>query len=112
MEPRSADARVVLITAPDEAVGRKIAHALVASRAAVCVNVVPGVHSIYRWQGALEEASEVLLIAKTTAAHMGDLERELAKVHPYEVPECVALEPRSVAPRYLAWLARGGEAAP
>jgi periplasmic divalent cation tolerance protein len=100
----AADARVVLITAPDEALARKIASALVSSGAAACVNLLPGVTSIYRWKGAVEEAREVLLIAKTTAAHMAELERALKELHPYEVPECVALAPTFVARRYLEWL--------
>lgn len=92
------------MTAPDAAVARTLARALVEEKCAACVNLVPGVESIYRWQGAVEEASEVLLIAKTTAGRVPDLVRRLRELHPYEVPECVVLEPRDVEPKYKAWL--------
>src|SRR5436853_148368 len=73
-------------------------------RASACVNVLPGATSIYRWKGAVEEASEVLLVAKTTAARAGDLEAALAKLHPYEVPELVLVAADHVEAKYLAWL--------
>ena len=96
--------QVVLITAPDLDTGRRIAQRLVDSGIAACVNVVPGVLSIYRWKGAVEEAGEVLLVAKTVRARVAELERAISEVHPYEVPECVVLEPRAVGAKYLAWL--------
>jgi periplasmic divalent cation tolerance protein len=105
-EKRSADApsqiesgalRVVLMTAPDLEVARMLARELVGRRVLACVNVIPAIESIYRWRGVIEEAREVLLVAKTTAERVPELERLLAELHPYEVPECVALEPASVA---------------
>lgn len=102
---RPADAPIlVLITAPDATVGAAIARELVQARLAACVNVVPGLTSIYRWQGAVEQAEEVLLVVKSVAARRGDLERALARIHPYELPELVVLEPAHVEARYLAWL--------
>jgi periplasmic divalent cation tolerance protein len=98
------ETRVVLITAPDRATGEKLARELVGRRLAACVNLLDGVTSIYRWEGAIEAASEVLLMAKTTAGRYAELERALAELHPYQVPECIALAPTSVAPRYRAWL--------
>lgn len=95
---------MVLITAPDIDTARKIARRLVDSGIAACVNLVPGVLSIYRWKGAVEEAGEILLVAKTVRARVAELERALAEVHPYEVPECVVLEPRAVGAKYLEWL--------
>ena len=101
---RAQDARVVLVTAPDRERGLEIARALVQGGTAACVNVLPGLHSVYRWKGAVEESGEVLLIAKTTAARLAEFEAALARVHPYDVPECVAIAPSAVAPKYLAWL--------
>ncbi|MCK6448991.1 MAG: divalent-cation tolerance protein CutA [Planctomycetes bacterium] len=98
------DVRVVLVTAPNREVAERIARELVGRRLAACVNVLDGVTSIYRWQGAVEEAREVLLVAKTTAARYADFERALHELHPYDVPECVALAPSAVAPKYLGWL--------
>jgi periplasmic divalent cation tolerance protein len=69
-----------------------------------CANLVPGIESIYRWQGAVLDTREVLLVAKTSAARLAELERLLEELHPYEVPECVAIAPARVAPAYLAWL--------
>jgi periplasmic divalent cation tolerance protein len=97
------NARIVLSTAPDREVAERIARALVERGLAACVNVVPGLKSVYRWKGAVEEADEILLLAKTTAERLGDLERALRELHPYEVPECIALEPEGVEKTYLAW---------
>lgn len=102
--PASGAARVVLATAPDRATAERIARELVGRRLAACVNLVPGIASIYRWHGAVEEASEVLLIAKTTAERLEEFERALVELHPYEVPELVALAPEHVAAPYCAWL--------
>jgi periplasmic divalent cation tolerance protein len=98
------DARIVLVTAPDATVARDLAHGLVERRLAACVNLLPQVTSIYRWQGAVEEASEVLLVIKTNAARVDAIERWLADEHPYDVPECIALVPAQVEAKYLAWL--------
>ena len=95
-------ARIVLITHPARG-ARAFARTLVERRMAACVNLLP-IASVYRWRGALEEAREVLLIAKTSAARLSALERHVVAEHPYEVPECVALDPARVEPRYLAWL--------
>jgi len=102
--------RVVLITTPDIDCARGLAHALVEARLAACANLLPGVTSIYRWQGAVQEDTEVLMVVKTTARRLGELQRLVERRHPYEVPEVVALEPAAVASGYLAWLL--GESAP
>src|SRR5688572_29532437 len=99
---QGADAvRVVLITAPDLETARKLARELVEARAAACANIVPGLTSIYRWQGAVQEDAEVLVVVKTSADELAALERIVARVHPYEVPEIVALHPAAVERRYL-----------
>ncbi len=103
-ESAAQEARVVWITAPDRATGESLARELVRRRLAACVNVLDGVTSIYRWEGAIEETREVLLMAKTTAGRYADLERALGELHPYQVPECIALAPSAIAPKYRAWL--------
>jgi len=95
---------VVLITAPDLEVARRLAHGLVEQRLAACVNLVDGLHSVYRWEGAVEEGDEVLMIVKTSTAALGELSRWVAEAHPYDVPECVAIQPAAVESRYLSWL--------
>ena len=103
-EFRPEDARVVLVTAPDLEVARALARRLVEERLAACVNCVPGLVSIYRWQGRVEEDAEVLLVLKTSARRLPEIEAFLAREHPAAVPECVALRPSEVEARYLEWL--------
>lgn len=81
-----------------------IARALVERGLAACVNVVPGVTSVYRWQGAVEREQEQLLVIKTTRERFEELRRALLELHPYEVPELVALAVEAGHPPYLAWL--------
>lgn len=102
--PMPSAARVVLITTPDEACAREIARSLVEERLLACANIVPRVTSIYRWEGAVQEESEALLIGKTTEGRLAQLETRLSELHPYDVPECVAFAPARVEARYLAWL--------
>jgi periplasmic divalent cation tolerance protein len=97
-------ARLALITAPDAESARRIARALVEERLAACVNLVPGVTSIYRWEGALHEDAELLLVVKTQANRLAALAERLAVLHPYALPELVALTPSGGSERYLAWV--------
>jgi periplasmic divalent cation tolerance protein len=94
----------VLMTAPDEACARRIARALVEERLAACVNLLPGLQSIYRWQGAVEEASEVLLVAKTRASRVAALAARVRALHPYALPEVVALPVADGSRAYLRWV--------
>ncbi len=98
------EVRIVLVTAPDEETARRLAHALVAERLAACVNVVPGVRSVYRWEGAVQEDSEVLLIAKSHEARAAALSERVQALHPYDVPEVLALPAAGGSASYLAWL--------
>ena len=98
------EARVVLVTAPDEAIAQKLARGLVEQRLAACVNLVGGVTSVYRWEGSVEESAEVLMVVKTTASKLSEAERWLLANHPFDVPEFVALTPAAVEAKYLAWL--------
>lgn len=96
--------RIVLCTFPDPELARQIGTALIEKQLAACVNLLPGVQSIYRWQGAVESATEVLAVIKTTAGAWPELARELTARHPYDVPELVALDPADVAVPYAAWV--------
>ncbi|MGH7570979.1 MAG: divalent-cation tolerance protein CutA [Gemmatimonadota bacterium] len=91
-------------TCPDEGTARRIASRLVDERLAACVNIVPDITSIYRWQGAVETASECLLIIKTRGERMPELERRLAELHPYDVPELVTVAVEGGSPAYLRWV--------
>ncbi len=95
---------VVLITAPSEEVARSIARALVEERLAACVNILPGLTSIYRWQGEVAEDQEVLLIIKTTTFAFPRLKERVLALHPYTVPEIIALPIAEGHGAYLDWL--------
>src|SRR5439155_67318 len=97
---------IVLITAPDLRTARRLARAAVSRRLAACVNLVPRVESHYWWQGKVEFAGEVLLIAKTTRAKLTAFEQFVRKAHPYDTPEFVVLQIHSGSRRYLNWLAQ------
>jgi len=99
------DARVVLCTFPSPEKASEIARVLVEERLAACVNVLPAVRSIYRWQDAVQDEPETLAIVKTTAARYEALARRITELHPYEVPEIIALSLAEGHAPYLAWLA-------
>lgn len=99
------DKRIVLTTAASEEEASKIARALVDRRLAACVNVVPQITSVYRWQDNVEEAREWLLLVKTTAAAFGQVCQAIAELHSYDVPECVCLTIEDGSPSYLEWIA-------
>jgi periplasmic divalent cation tolerance protein len=99
------DKRIVLTTAGSEEEANKIARHLVERRAAACVNIVPQITSIYRWQENVEEAREWLLIIKTTAVAFGEVRDAIAELHSYEVPECVCLTIEDGSSAYLDWIA-------
>jgi periplasmic divalent cation tolerance protein len=92
-------------TCPDAESAAKIAHALVKERLAACVNQLPGVRSTYRWHGSVEQADEVLLLIKTTTDRLDALTVRLRTLHPYELPELIAVEVRAGLPAYLNWVA-------
>jgi periplasmic divalent cation tolerance protein len=95
---------LVFSTFPDEASARTAASRLVESGAAACANILPGLASIYRWQGRIEEAGEVLLLIKTTREAYPILESSLKACHPYELPEIVAVGTETGLPSYLEWV--------
>ncbi len=106
-DPAGPDvAVVVLSTAPDEAEAARLARVLVEERLAACVSRAPGLKSVYRWEGAVEDADEILLIIKTHARRAPDLTRRLRELHPYEVPEILVVPVAAGLASYLDWIRR------
>ncbi|MBU8977685.1 MULTISPECIES: divalent-cation tolerance protein CutA [unclassified Lysobacter] len=103
--PSAPPVRLVLSTCPDAQTADALATALVEARLAACVNVLPGVRSTYRWQGAVERGEEVLLLIKTTADREAALVERLNALHPYELPEALAVEAVGGLTAYLDWVA-------
>jgi periplasmic divalent cation tolerance protein len=97
------DKRIALTTCSSLEEARKIAHALVERKLAACVNIVPGVESVYRWKAAVETASEYLLIVKTTANAFSSLRAALGELHSYEVPECIEIAITDGSEDYFKW---------
>lgn len=98
-------AQLVFVTCPDAEVAARLARALVEERLAACGNVVPGLRSIYRWQGEVHDEAEVLLLLKTTPAAFAALRDRVQALHAYDVPEIVAVDVAAGLPAYLAWIA-------
>lgn len=98
--------RVVLTTAPDPGAAASLARALVEERLAACANVLPGVRSVYWWEGEIEDAEEVLVVLKTTGDRLEAMLRRAAVLHPYDVPELLALPVDAGHPPYLDWVRR------
>jgi periplasmic divalent cation tolerance protein len=96
--------QLVLCSCPDAATAEALAAALVEARLAACASVLPGLRSVYRWQGAVERADEALLLVKTTADRLPALQAAVLARHPYELPEILAVAVGSGLDRYLDWV--------
>lgn len=104
---------LVLVTAPDADIAQRLGRALVEERKAACVNIVPGVTSLYRWEGEVQKDAEVLMLIKTTVDGFEALRRRVLELHPYDAPEVVDLVVRDGDPGYLDWVRNAvGEARP
>ena len=99
------NARIVLTTAGSKEEAAKIAHALVERKLAACVNVIPRIESVYRWQGKVETTQEWLLLIKTQAALYERVRDAVKELHSYELPECIALTIEDGSSEYLQWFA-------
>ena len=95
---------LILSTFPEIETARRIASQLVAEKFAACANLVPAIESIYRWQGKMEQGTEVLVFFKTSAACSAAFQEKLKSLHPYDVPEIICLEIRGGLPEYLNWV--------
>jgi periplasmic divalent cation tolerance protein len=97
-------ALLIFCSCPDEAMAMALARNLVERRLAACVSLLPSMHSIYHWQGAIETASECLLLIKTTHPCYPELEQAIRARHPYEIPEILAIPIDKGLPAYLQWV--------
>ena len=95
---------LVITTLPDAAHAQALATALVEARLAACVNILAPCRSVYRWQGQIEDATEVPLLIKTTVERYAELEVEIRRLHPYELPEIIAVPIERGLPDYLDWI--------
>ena len=98
------DAIVVFMTAANGEEASRLAEMLVGAHLAACVQILPEMESVYRWQGKIERQSEILLLAKTTRAKFADLEHEVRALHSYDTPEIIAVPVVDGSPSYLQWL--------
>jgi periplasmic divalent cation tolerance protein len=96
--------RIVLVTCASVAEARRIGRSAVEKKLAACANIVTGVESIYRWKGKVERAREVLVVMKTNAGRLRELEREVTRMHSYDVPEFVAVPVVAGSREYLKWI--------
>ena len=99
------NALICFCTCPDTDTAERLAEALVEERLAACVNILPGLRSVYRWQAEVERADEVLLLIKKLPESYHALQDRLRELHPYELPELLAVEAAAGLPAYLSWVA-------
>lgn len=98
------DVLLVISTFPDAETAERIANELVGAKLAACVNILPAIKSIYRWQGKVENAAETIAFLKTTRTRLPDLQATLRALHPYDVPEIICLPIADGLPEYLQWV--------
>lgn len=104
MQEAGEVAIVVLLTAGSREEATRLAEMLVGGRLAACVQILPEMESVYRWQGTIKREPEILLLVKTTQARFAELESEVRALHSYETPEIIALPIVAASAPYLAWL--------
>lgn len=100
----------VVTTLPDESTAARITRQLVEKKSAACGTIVPVAHSIYRWQGSVEESAEVLVIFKIPESTAGSFQEELRALHPYETPEIASFQAAHITQAYSAWVLESCEA--
>src|SRR3954452_23137951 len=100
------DALLVLTTLPNAEAAAQVARTLVGEKLAACANILPAVRSIYRWQGQVQDEAETLVLIKTQRQHFQRLKERILELHPYEVPEVIALPLEAGHQPYLDWIAR------
>ncbi len=96
--------QLIFCTCPDQTCAEELATTLVDERLAACINVLPGIRSIYHWEGKRETADETLLLIKTHHRAYPELERRIRELHPYELPEIIAVPVENGLPAYLDWI--------
>ena len=104
MSDELSDAIIVFMTASNGEEAARLADMLVGAHLAACVQILPEMESVYRWQGKIERAPEILLLAKTTRSKFEELEREVRALHSYDTPEIIAVPVIAGSASYLDWL--------
>jgi periplasmic divalent cation tolerance protein len=107
-EAQDGAVNVVLVSAPDVETAERLVRTLVDEQLAACGNIIPGITSIYRWQGVVQRESEVLVLLKAPAAKLARLTERVPQLHPYEVPEVLVLEVAGGHSPYLDWVREAG----
>jgi len=102
----SSDVILLYGTCPDETCAKQIGASLVRLKLVACVNILPGMTSLYHWKGKVEESSEVVFIAKAKRAHYDEIAQRFSKLHPYDEPALVVLDVDNGLPGYLSWVMR------
>jgi len=105
----SSEAIVVLMTAASRDEASRIAETLVSARLAACVQILPEIESVYRWQGEVQREKEILILAKTVASLFAELESKVRAMHSYETPEIIAVSVTDSYAQYLRWLIAEGK---
>lgn len=106
----ATDIQILFCTVPDPETGQRIAAHLVEYRLAACVNLLPGIESVYRWQGKVQRDGEALLMIKIRVADYSGVEAAILGLHPYELPEIIAVPVTGGLPAYLNWVSENNEA--
>ncbi len=106
---KSADYVMVYCACPDVQTGTRIARVLIAERLAACVNILPQIHSVYRWRGEINEVAEAIMIIKSRAGLLGAVSQAILAHHPYELPEILEVPVGAGLPEYLQWLGESVE---
>lgn len=96
--------QIILCTCPEQKTAKDIAEQLISSQLAACVNIAPGISSIYQWQGKIEYSQEHLLIIKSHSSKYQNIENKIKQMHPYELPEIIAVPIELGLPEYLQWI--------
>jgi len=109
MVATAKDTITILTTCPDRMTAESIAKLLVERRYAACINLIDGIHSIYRWKDDIESTEETLLIIKTIKQRYPKVETTILENHPYDTPEVIALDIKNGAPSYLSWIMQATE---
>ena len=100
----ASEYQIVLSTCPDPASADQLANTIIEHGVAACVNIVPGIRSLYRWQGKVESSQEQLLLIKTHKSQYNSLQQLIRNKHPYELPEIIAVPIEAGLPEYLSWI--------
>jgi periplasmic divalent cation tolerance protein len=104
MKKSAGEVFVILVTVANQDEAERIGKGVVNAKLAACANIIPGIHSIYRWKGKVVKSQEILLIMKSTKARYSALEKTIKAMHTYETPEIIALPVKEGLDRYLGWV--------